>query len=463
MAEKQIANSEQNQNSVFERENVLERKLGTKQLSMVVIGTAVGTGLFMGSGLSISYAGPSVILSYAVAALIAFFMMMCLAEMTVKHPTAGSFGTHAEYYLGPWSGFMVRTTYWIANVIAVGGEVTAVALYMHYWLPSIPKWVWVILFSIIIIFLNARSVSNFGTMEYWFSIIKITAIIGFILIGAAVLFGIGTKPVGFSNYVAHGGFMPNGWYGLWLGTTTAMFSYIGSEMIAVTAGESKNPSESIPKSMRLSAFRLIIFYVLSLAIMVAVIPWNQAGSQEITQSPFVKVFAALGIPLADHIMNFVVLVAALSAMNAQVYASTRMVFSLAKGNYVPKALGKLSERGVPINALLISSIGLVLATVLNVAVPDAYSILIGLATIGALVSWFMIFMTYFRFKKQNQEKLSYHAPLYPVIPIVGTLLLGGTIVTLGIDPNWRFTWYAGAGWLALISIIYLVWIKKKKQ
>ncbi|SFJ46529.1 amino acid permease [Thermoflavimicrobium dichotomicum] len=455
--------NETHQPDVFERENVLERKLGTRQLSMMVIGTAIGTGLFMGSGLSISYAGPGVIVSYSIAALIAFLLMMCLAEMTVKHPTAGSFGTHAEYYMGPWSGYLVRLTYWVSCVIAVGSEVTAVALYMKYWFPSFPQWLWIVLFSVLIVYFNARSVSNFGTLEYWFSFVKVTAIIVFIIIGTAIIFGIGTKPTGFSNYVAHGGFLPNGLYGVWMGTVTAMFSYIGSEMIAVAAGESKNPAENIPKTMRLSAARLILFYVLSLAVMVAVIPWKQAGSQEIAQSPFVKVFATLGIPFADHIMNFVVLIAALSAMNAQVYASTRMMFSLSKGGYVHSSLGNLNKRNVPIYSLLISCGGLVLATVLNIMVPDAYNILIGLATFGALFAWLMIFFTYLRFRKANREASSYQAPLYPFVPLLGIILLVGVFLTLLLDADWRFTWYSGIAWLVIISLFYVGWVKRKRQ
>ncbi|RAL21861.1 amino acid permease [Thermoflavimicrobium daqui] len=448
--------------SLFERENVLERKLTAKQLTMVAIGSAVGTGLFMGSGLVISYAGPGAILSYAVAALLTFIMLICLAEMTVKHPTAGSFGTHAEHYLGAWSGYLVRWSYWLINVLAIGSEVTAIALYMNFWFSGVPKWVWIILFSLVIIYFNARSVNSFGTLEYWFSFIKVVAIIGFIMIGLAMIFGLGTKPVGFSNYVSHGGFLPFGWGGIWLGIGMASFSYFGSELIAVTAGESKDPANTIPKTMRLTAFRLIIFYVLSMIVMLAVVPWSQSGAKEIVQSPFVKVFSILGIPGADHVMNFVVLIAALSAMNAQVYGATRMLFSLSKGGYAPTILGRLNSQQVPVYALLLSCVGLFLAIILNIAVPDAYNILFGIVIFGGLFCWSIIFVTYFSFRKANaSSKLVYRAPLYPLLPVIGLLLVLGILITLWFMPEWRFVWYVGVSWLVLLSILYFLRYQKK--
>ncbi|WP_245739825.1 amino acid permease [Thermoflavimicrobium dichotomicum] len=449
---------------MFDRENVLERKLTARQLTMVAIGSAIGTGLFMGSGLVISYAGPGAIISYAVAALIAFMMLMCLAEMTVQHPTAGSFGTHAEKYLGGWAGYLMRWSYWMINVLAIGSEVTAVALYMNYWLPNVPGWVWILLFSLVIIYFNTRSVHYFGTLEYWFSMIKVTAILGFILLGTAIIFGIGTKPVGFSHYFNHGGFLPHGWIGIWLGIGMASFSYFGSELIAVTAGESQEPTRIIPKTMRLTAFRLILFYVLSMVVMLAIIPWDQSGTKEVVQSPFVKVFSYLGIPAADHIMNFVLLIAALSAMNAQVYGATRMLFSLSRGGYAPAVLGKLNDQQIPVYALLLSSVGLFIAIVLNLFVPDAYNILFGIVIFGGLFVWSMIFVTYFAFKKQNrQQQLAYQAPFYPLTPALGLILMVGVWVTLLFTPEWRFIWYVGVSWFVLISALYYFIYRKKQK
>ncbi len=456
--------SKQNE-AIFDRENDLQRKLTQRQLTMIAIGGAIGTGLFMGSGIAINYAGPGVLVSYGIAALIALMMMMCLSEMTLAHPTSGSFGSHAERYIGPWAGYLVRYTYWAAQVIAIGGEATAVALYMKYWFPSVPQWLWIIIFAAIIIFVNARSVSNFGAFEYWFSTIKVTAIIVFIILGVCVILGIGTDSVGFSNYTSHGGFMPNGFSGVWMAVLMAIFSFYGVEVVAVTAGEAKNPEKAIPKAMRSMVLRLILFYLLSLGIMLAVVPWTHAGAQAVSESPFVKVFATLGIPYAAGIMNFVVLTAALSSMNTNLYLCTRMMFSLARGGYTPKALGKLSKRGVPVNALLISSIGLAIAMLLNVLTPDAFGKLFGISIFGGIFVWIMIFVTFLRFRKENGKiaSLSYKSPWHPIPALLGMLLLIGILITMFFSPDWNYAWYFGVPWIVLIVLSYFIYGRRSGQ
>ncbi|MEW6066488.1 amino acid permease [Desulforamulus profundi] len=331
-------------NHVVEREQGLHRALSQRQLTMIALGSAIGTGLFFGSGFAVSLAGPGVILSYVIAAACALIMMGCLSEMAVAHPTAGSFGAYAEMYVGPFAGWSVRYTYWACQVIAIGGEVVAAAIYMQYWFPGIPSWVWMVAFSVAMVYINARSVANFGAFEYWFALIKITAIVFFIITGAAVLFGIGTEPIGFSNLTKHDGFLPLGLTGVWMGVMMAIFSFIGVEVVAVTSGEAKDPEKAVPKAMRTMVLRLILFYLLSLVIMLSVVPWVEAGGKV---SPFVKVFTIIGIPYAAGIMNFVVLTAALSSMNANLYLTSRMMFSLARGQYAPSFLGKLSKAGTP--------------------------------------------------------------------------------------------------------------------
>ncbi|WP_028777884.1 amino acid permease [Shimazuella kribbensis] len=453
------------QEAIFERENDLQRKLSQRQLTMIAIGGAVGTGLFMGSGIAISYAGPGVLISYAIAALIALTMMMCLSEMTMAHPTSGSFGSHAERYIGPWAGYLVRYTYWGAQVIAIGGEATAVALYMKYWFPAVPAWLWIIVFAAVIIFVNARSVNNFGAFEYWFSTIKVTAIIVFIILGICVIFGLGTEPTGISNYTSNGGFMPNGFSGVWMAVLMAIFSFYGVEVVAVTAGEAKDPQKAIPKAMRTMVFRLIIFYILSLGIMLAVVPWEHTGAHAVTESPFVKVFASLGIPYAAGIMNFVVLTAALSSMNTNLYLCSRMIFSLGRGGYTPKALGKLNKRGVPFNALLASSVGLAIAMLLNVLTPNAFGQLFGISIFGGIFVWIMIFITFLRFRKENGklQSLSYHAPLHPIPAFAGLLLLIGIMVTMLFSADWQYAWYFGAPWIVLVLISYYFYGRRANQ
>lgn len=443
---------------IFERENSLHRKLSTRQLTMIALGGAIGTGLFLGSGMAIGYAGPGVLISYAIAAFIALMMMYSLSEMAVAHPTAGSFGSYAEKYIGPWAGFMVRYTYWAAQVIAIGGEATAVALYMHFWIPAVPSWLWIVIFSVALVVINAMSVGNFGTFEYWFAMIKVVAIVAFIVLGAVQVLGLETHSGGFSNYVNHGGFMPNGFHGVWMGVIIGIFSFIGVEVVAVTSGEAENPERAIPRSMRTMVVRLILFYLLSLAIMLAIVPWTQAGAKVVTESPFVIVFAKIGIPYAASIMNFVVLTAALSSMNTNLYLCTRMIFSLSRGGYAPKSFGNIRKNGVPLNALLVSSVGLAISIVLNVVSPNAYGNLFGIAVFGAIFVWIMIFITFLAFRPKWQgATLPFRAPLYPIVPIVGAGLLVAILVTMLVDKDWRFAWEYGGPWLVLCLLGYLIW------
>lgn len=449
------------QDVIFERENSLVRKLTTGQLTMIALGGAIGTGLFLGSGMAIGYAGPGVIISYLIGALIAFFLMYCLSEMAVAHPTAGSFGTYAERYIGPWAGFVVRYTYWGAQVIAIGGEATAVAIYMHFWFPSIASWVWIVIFSAALVVINAMSVGNFGTFEYWFAMIKVVAIVAFIILGIALIFGAGGHSPGFGNYVSHGGFLPHGLHGAWMGVLIGIFSFIGVEVVAVTSGEAKEPGKAIPKAMRNMVVRLVLFYVLALAVMVAVVPWTQAGAKVVTESPFVLVFAHIGIPYAATIMNFVVLTAALSSMNTDLYLCTRMIFSLSRGGYAPKVLGTQRKNGVPLNALLVSSAGLLVSIILNIFSPNAYGNLFGIAVFGAIFVWIMIFITFMRFRPIWKDKqLPFRAPLYPFLPIVGGGLLVAILVTMLFSSDWRFAWIYGGPWIILCLIAYFIWGRK---
>jgi len=341
---------------IIERERGLRRTLSARRLSMIAIGGAIGTGLFLGSGFAISLAGPAVLVSYLIGALIALLLMGCLAEMTVAHPTSGSFGAYAEYYLGPLAGFLVRYAYWTSIVLAVGTEVTAVALYMHFWFPTSPGWPWIVGFSALLVLVNARSVNVFGAIEYWFSAVKVTAIVLFILLATYIVFRApgalagATGAAGFHHYTAHGGFLPHGVWGAWVAVIVAIFSYLSIEMIAVAAGEAAQPEIAVTRAFRATVVRLILFYLLTLALILAIVPWTAAGVDE---SPFVKVMRALQVPAAAGIFNLVILIAALSAMNSQLYITTRMMFSLSRAGYAPRRFGILNRRGVPVQALLL--------------------------------------------------------------------------------------------------------------
>lgn len=315
------------ESAIARREAGLHKDLSRAQVVMIGLGGAIGTGLFMGSGMAIGYAGPAVIVSFAIAGFAAMVMVFSLSEMAVVHPTAGSFGTYAEIYLNPWAGMVVRYTYWLAQVIAVGGEAVAAGLYMTYWFPSTPVWIWSVGFAFALLYFNSRSVHNFCTIEYWFALIKVIAIVIFIILGFAAIFGIGTQPIGFHNLTGlPGGFMPNGFGGVWMAVIVGVLSFNGIEVIAVTSGETKDPVRTIPAALRTMALRLFVFYILALGIVVTFVPWTETGAKVVTQSPFVRVFAHSGIMHAAAIMNFVVLSAALSSMNTNIYLCSRMLF-----------------------------------------------------------------------------------------------------------------------------------------
>ncbi len=446
--------------STLERERGLHQSLSRRQITMIGLGGAIGTGLFAGSSIAIGYAGPAVIVSYLIAALVAAAMVFSLSEMAVVHPTAGSFGTYAEMYINPWAGFMVRYTYWITQVIAIAGEATAVGLYMTYWAPGVPVWIWSVGFAFTLVYVNTRAVVNFGNIEYWLTVIKVSAIVAFIVLGAARIFGAGGVAVGMDNLTGlPGGFLPMGFNGVWMGVLVAMFSFVGIEVIAVTAGEAQDPRTAIPAALRTMAIRLFLFYVLALAVMVALVPWTEAGAKTVSGSPFVKVFSQSGIPFAAGVMNFVVLSAALSSMNTNLYLTSRMLFSLSRGGFAPKLLGRLSASGTPAFAAWVSGSFILLFAAVSKLTPMAYNYLFGIALFGAVIVWMTIFVSHLRFRVRRVEaELPVRMPLFPYAQIGALLLLAALLITMGLDREfWNVAWIVGVPWMALVSAAYFVW------
>lgn len=442
------------------QEHGLHQSLSKAQITMIGLGGAIGTGLFLGSGIAIGYAGPAVLISYIIAGFAAVVMVFSLSEMAVVHPTAGSFGLYAETYLNPWAGFVVRYTYWLAQVIAVGGEAVAAGVYMSFWYPDVPIWMWSLGFAFILLYLNSRSVSNFGTVEYWFAFIKVAAIIIFIILGTSTIFGIGQPATGTANLTGlPGGFMPNGWHGVWMGVIIGIFSFNGIEVIAVTSGETADPQRAIPAALRTMAFRLFLFYICALAIVVSFVPWTETGAKVITQSPFVKIFAHSGIRNAAGLMNFVVISAALSSMNTNIYLCSRMLFSLSRGRYAPAFLGRLSANGTPVAAILLSGGSILVAAAVSVVTPLAYNYLFGVALFGAIVVWMIILASHIGFRRHHRaEDLPVRMPLFPYMQIAGLTLLAAILITMGLDTEfWNISWIVGVPWLLLISAAYFFW------
>jgi len=430
------------------REQGLKRVLSVRLLGMIAIGQSVGTGLFLGSGIAVQLAGPGVILSYVIGAFITYLVMRALSEMAAAHPMAGSFGAYAEHYLGPWAGWVTRYTYCSAQIIAIGSQIVAVAIYCRFWFPDVSAWIWIVGFSILLIAINVMNVGNFGEFEYWFSLIKVLAICLLLLFGFFLFTGIGVPRQGLEAYTAHGGFLPRGFSGLWAAVTMAVFSFYGLEAAAVSSGEAKDPQRSVPKALRSIMIRLAVFYIGSMTILVGVVPWSQTGIQE---SPFVLVYQKIGIPGAAGLMNFVVLTAALTSINVNLYTASRMLFSLSRSGQAPAVFGKLSRQGVPFNAVLVSGAGLAVAAVIYLLFAEsAFVYMLGIALFGGIFCWLIIFATHLRFRKSG----------IPYASLLGFFLLLAVLVTMAFLPDMRIAWLAGVPWLLLLSIGY--WIKTRK-
>ena len=446
----------------------LHRRLGQRQLTMMAIGGAIGVGLFLGSSVTIRLAGPAVILSYLLGAFIALIMSYALAEMAVIHPVAGAFGVYAEKYLNPWAGFSVRATYAVAQIIAIGAEVTAAGIYISFWFPAVPQWIWLVLVSAALVALNSMQVNRLGEFEYWFAMIKVAAIVTFIIVGLSMIFGIGARhAIGLANLTQHGGFLPGGWRGVWLSLTITVTSYMGVEIIAVTAGEAQRPEVTIPRAMRNIVYRLIGFYVLAIAIMVTMVPWNQASSSTLSGSPFVAAFTAARIPFAAGTMNFVVLTAALSSVNTNLYLSTRMLFSLGRGGYAPEWMGKVSSNGVPHRSLLVSTAGIIAAILLAIFAPrNAFLMLYGTAVAGMLFVWLVILNTHLRFRKAITGERLLSLPMrlraHPLFTLIGIMLLFAIAVTTFFVDGLQWSVPAFLVFLGIISLLYLqAWRRKE--
>jgi len=437
----------------------LHRRLSQRQLTMLAIGGAIGVGLFLGSGVTVQLAGPGVIITYLVGAIVALIVSYALAEMAVVHPVAGSFGVYAETYLSRWAGFSIRVTYAVVQIIAIGAEVTAVGIYFSYWFPTMPQWIWVVTVSIGLVIINTMQVGKFGEFEYWFALIKVVAILAFIGVGFLIISGVFSHhPIWLRNLTAHGGFLPHGWTGAWLALTLAVTSYMGVEVIAVTAGEAQDPEKSIPRAMRTIVFRLIFFYVLAITMMLAMTPWDQTGTG-LNASPFVQAFRAAGIPYASGIMNLVVITAALSSSNTDLYLTSRMLFSLSRGGYVPGWIGKVSGNGVPLRALAISTAGMAAAILLAIYAPGkAFLALYGVAVAGMFFVWIVVLLTHIAFRRalgaERVKRLPMRISFYPYSTILGiVVLLGITVSTFYVD-GLQYTVPAFLPFLLLISLAY---------
>ena len=405
----------------------MKRGLKNRHLQMIALGGAIGTGLFYGSASTIALAGPAVMLSYLIGGVVIFFIMRMLGEMAVDEPVSGSFSYYATKYWGKFPGFLSGWNYWFNYVLVSMAELTAVGIYMQFWYPDMPQWIAALVCLVVITVVNLINVRLYGEFEFWMALVKISAIVLMIVLGLCLLFGSGQPfPENISNIWQNGGFMPNGWWGLALSITVVMFSFGGIELIGITAGEAENPDHTIPKAINQVIWRILIFYVGTMAVLMALWPWNKVGMEA---SPFVQIFSNVGVPAAAHILNFVVLTAAVSVYNSAIYSNSRMLYGLAMKNEAPEFLGKLSKRGVPVNGIFVSSGITLLCVALNYFFPGkVFMVLMSVATIAATISWMTITITHLKFRAKclaEGKATKFKSPFYPVINYICMAFLLG--------------------------------------
>jgi amino acid transporter, AAT family len=396
-------------------EQGLHHQLTAGQMTMVAVGGSIGTGLLLGSAAALEIAGPSVILSYIVAAFIAYTVAMALGELASMHPAAGSFAVYGELYLNQYLGFLCRSAYWAAIAFSIGAELTASATYMTYWFPAVPGEVWVVVFSALLLLVNLRSVASYGRFEFWFSMIKFATIVAFILAGAALLSTGRVAP----QYTAQGGFFPKGPIAPLLAVFWAIYAFGGIEMLAVTTGESRS-SKDIPRATRLTFFLLAGVYLGAITVLVGVMPWNHTG---VSESPFVGVLRLARVPAAAYFMNFVVLTAALSGANAKLYVASRLLFSMGRTGWAPAPLRKLNASGSPRWAVLVSSYGIVTALIIQYWAPkQAFLYIMGAAFSGLIFSWVVSLAAHVSFRRRLTPQQLAALPMRSPFGIWGSIL-----------------------------------------
>lgn len=418
----------------------MKSDLKTRHITMISIAGVIGAGLFIGSGAVINSAGPGAILSYAFAGLIVVLVMRMLGEMSAAKPTSGSFATYANEAIGPWAGFAIGWLYWFFWVVVIAIEALAGAAIVQYWLPDFPIWLMSLILTVALTATNLFSVKSFGEFEYWFSLIKVVAITAFLVLGLVVLFGWypGVGAPGTMNLIGEGGFMPSGFDAIMLGITVVIFSFMGTEIVAIAAGESENPVKSVRTATNSVIWRILIFYIGSIAVVVTLLPWNSAN---ILVSPFVAVLDYIGIPAAAQIMNFVVLTAVLSCLNSALYANSRMLFGMAQKGDAPKAFLKLSKRGVPTRAILFSTVFSYVAVVLNFISPDkVFLFLINSSGAVALLVYLIISVSQLRMRRKleaEQGELAVKMWLFPYLTYATIAVVSGIYLAMFFIPSMR--------------------------
>ncbi|GGS31664.1 MULTISPECIES: amino acid permease [Streptomyces] len=451
----------------------LAHGLKQRHLTMLGLGGVIGAGLFVGSGAGIAVAGPAIVVSYLIAGALAMLVMRMLGEMSAAMPASGSFSVHAERALGRWAGFSVGWLYWFLLVVVLAVEATAAAQIAHGWVPAVEPWAWVLLFMVVFTVANLTAVKNFGEFEFWFASLKVGAIVVFLVLGGLAVFGLlpDTDPVGMANLTGQGGFLPNGWGGVVSGVLTVVFAFGGLEVVTIAAAETDDPARAVGRAVRSAVVRILFFYVGSMLVIVTVLPWT---AQQAGLSPYVKVLDAIGVPSAGQVMNIVVFVALLSALNANLYGSSRMIFSLAERGEAPRGLLKVSgggadgssgqAGGVPRRAVLASVAFGFVSVLLNLVWPDTVFLHM-LNSVGAvlLFVWALIAASQLRLRARLEQEapgaLALRMWWFPYLTWVTLAGLLGVLLLMLTDDAARpqVLWSAAATALVLLVAVGREW------
>ncbi len=441
-------------------QQTLQRGLKNRHIQLIAIGGAIGTGLFLGSGKSIHFAGPSILFAYMITGIICFLIMRSLGELLLSNLNYHSFVDFVQDYLGDMAAFITGWTYWFCWISIAMADLTAVGLYTQYWLPGVPQWVPGLIALIILLIMNLATVKLFGELEFWFALIKVIAILALIVIGLVMIFkGFSTSSgvSSFTNLWSHGGLFPNGMHGFILSFQMVVFAFVGIELVGLTAGETENPEKVIPKAINNIPVRVLLFYIGALLVIMSIYPWDVINPSE---SPFVQVFVAVGIVGAASIINFVVLTSAASACNSAVFSTSRMVYSLAKDHNAPESMAKLTQRKVPRNALFFSAIVILIGVTLNYIMPGGvFTLITSISTVCFIYIWGITVICHMKYRKTRPELAKtnkFKLPLYPFTNYLILAFLAFVLVVLALAQDTRVSLFVTPVWFILLIVIYKV-------
>lgn len=444
-----------------EEKKGLHRGLEARHIELIALGGTIGVGLFMGAGSTLKWAGPSVLLAYIVAGLFVFFIMRAMGEMLHLEPVAGSFAVYAHKYLSPYFGYLTAWSYWFMWIAVGISEITAVGVYVQYWFPDLPQWVPALAAIALVALANLAAVKLYGEFEFWFALIKVTTIIVMIVVGLGVIFfGFGNhgQALGFENLTSHGGFFAGGWKGFLFALCIVVASYQGVELVGITAGEAKNPQVTLKRAINNILWRILIFYVGAIFVIITIFPWNEIGTHG---SPFVLTFSKIGITAAAGIINFVVLTAALSGCNSGMYSCGRMLYALAKNRQLPSFLARVSKGGVPVYGIAITILCLLVGSCLNYIIPNPEKVFVyvySASVLPGMVPWFVVLVSQLKFRAVHKEALKTHpfkSLLFPYANYLTIAFLLCVLVGMGINPDTRISLLVGGIFIAAVSLIYV--------